>query len=292
MALHPDTGALAVERLGPPDLVELFAFLDRDPVLNVYLVALALRDALARPQDELWAARRGEHVVALVHIGGAAGAVLPAGDDTEALERLADETLRRRALLPHRVQVVGTFAAVEPFTRRLRSAGIEPRLHRRQVYMALEPVSLPPFERLPELRLATAADYAALYESGARLRAEELEEDPRLTDPATYARRVEEEARDGSTWVWLEGGALRFRASVSALTADAAQIAGVYTPAALRNRGYASRALSELCTRLFERTRAASLFVNDFNAPALALYRRLGFAPTADWASAFYDAMR
>ena len=41
MALHPDAGALAIERLGPPNLVELFAFLDRDPVLNVYLVALA-----------------------------------------------------------------------------------------------------------------------------------------------------------------------------------------------------------------------------------------------------------
>ena len=292
MALDFDAGALAIERLSPPDLVELFGFLDRDPVLHVYLVALALRDALARPQDETWAARRGEHIVALVHIGGAAGAVLPAGEDAEALDRLAEEMLRRRSLLPRRVQVVGTLASVEPFRRRLRAAGIEPRLFRSQVYMALEPASLPAFERLPELRLATAADYSALYESGARLRAEELEEDPRATDPATYARRVEEEARDGSTWLWIEDGALRFRASVSALTADAAQIAGVYTPAPLRNRGYARRGLSELCARLFERTRAASLFVNDFNAPALALYRRLGFTATAEWASAFYDAMR
>ncbi len=291
MALLPDAGAPAIQRLGSSDLIELFAFLDRDPVLNVYQVALTLRDALGRPQEELWAARRGEEMVALVHLSGPSGAVLPVGEDAEALGQLAEETLRRRALLPRRLQIVGTRAAVDPFVRCFGAAGIAPRLLRKQVYMALDPGRLPPFERLPELRLATAADYAMLFESGARLRAEELEEDPREGDAAGYARRVEEEAREGSTWLWMEGGALRFRASVSAITADAAQIAGVYTPAPLRNRGLARRALSELCARLSERTRGVCLFVNDFNHPALALYRRLGFTPIAEWASAFYDAM-
>ena len=290
MAIHPDAGAVAIQRLGPPDLVELFGFLDRDPVLNVYMLALTLRDALARPQEEVWAARRGEELAAVVHLGGPSGAVLPVGEDAEALDLLADHTLRRRMILPRRIQVVGTRAAVEPFVRRFAQAGIRPRLNRGQVYMALEPGKLTPFERLPELRVATASDYDVLYESGADLRAEELEEDPRRGDASAYARRVGEEARDGSTWLWMAGGVLRFRASVSALTADAAQIAGVYTPAPFRNRGFARRSLSELCVRLTGRTRNVCLFVNDFNAPALALYRRMGFTAMADWASAFYDA--
>ena len=292
MTTRPEAETLTVHRLGPPDLVELFGYLDRDPILNVYLLALTLRDALARPQEEVWAARRGEELVAAVHLGGPSGAVLPVGDDREALDRLAEETLRRRAILPRRIQVVGTRAAVDPFVRRFALAGVHPRLHRRQVYMALEPARLPVFERLPGLRVATASDYDLLFESGALLRAEELEEDPRLGDSSAYARRVGEEARDGSTWLWIEDGVLRFRASVSALTADAAQIAGVYTPAALRNRGYARRGLSELCVRLAGRTRGVCLFVNDFNAPALALYARMNFIATADWASAFYDAGR
>jgi predicted GNAT family acetyltransferase len=81
---------------------------------------------------------------------------------------------------------------------------------------------------------------------------------------------------------------LCFRASVSAATADAAQVSGVYTPPARRGQGYATRGLAELCRRLLARSHHACLFVNDFNQPALALYRRLGFRSISDWASAFY----
>ena len=131
-----------------------------------------------------------------------------------------------------------------------------------------------------------------VYESGARLRAEELEEDPREADPAGYRRRVEEECRDGHTYLWKDAAGLCFRASVSALTSDAAQISGVYTPPERRNRGLARRGLSELCARLLERSRAACLFVNDFNGSAIALYRRVGFVDRAAWCSYFYDAAR
>jgi predicted GNAT family acetyltransferase len=288
MTLHPGTGVLSVEQLTPSDLVEMFAFLDREPVLNVYLVALALRDALSRPHDEFWAARRDDTIVALVHLGGPSGAVLPLGDDLAALERLAEQTIARRAMLPPRLQLIGPAATIEPFVRRFEHAGLTPRLHRRQVYMALERGALPAFERVPALRAARTEDFAMVYESGARLRAEELDEDPRLVDPASYARRVEEECREGYTYVWVDLDGLCFRASVSALTADAAQVAGVFTPAERRNQRLARRGLSELCARLLEHSGAVCLFVNDFNAPAIALYRRIGFRPVAAWASAFY----
>jgi len=47
--------------------------------------------------------------------------------------------------------------------------------------------------------------------------------------------------------------------------------------------------MSEMCARLLAESRAACLFVNDFNAPAIAVYQRLGFTTRADWASGFYD---
>ena len=79
---------------------------------------------------------------------------------------------------------------------------------------------------------------------------------------------------------------------MSAITADAGQISGVYTPPERRRRGFARRGLSELCSRLLERTQAICLFVNDINVPALALYRAMGFRPHLAWRSLFYDAPR
>jgi len=59
-------------------------------------------------------------------------------------------------------------------------------------------------------------------------------------------------------------------------------------PPCLRGQGTATRALGELCARLLQRSRVVCLFVNDFNEPALALYRRLGFRQLASWTSVFY----
>jgi GNAT superfamily N-acetyltransferase len=273
----------------PDDLLEVFSWLDRDPVVNVYLAALVLRDRLGPAAGEYWLARHGGRLAGLVHLGTLAGAVLPAGDGPPAHAALAALVAERLALLPARFQVAGGRAEVQAIVDRLRIGGLEPRRHRPHTYMAVERGGLPPFERLPGLRRARPEDYALVHDSGADLRAEELGDDPRASDPAGYAHRVEEECREGYTYLWIEDGALRFRASLSALTADAVQIAGVYTPPGQRGRGFAARGLAELCARQFARAPAVCLFVGDGNAPALAVYRRLAFRPLAAWASAFYE---
>jgi ribosomal protein S18 acetylase RimI-like enzyme len=251
-----------------------------------------LRDALGQPRDEYWAARRDGEITGLLHLGGQSGAMLPLGEDEESLRRLGDQARLRLPFLPRRFQLIGPRVAVDPFLQRFRRSGIRARLERSQVYLALEPHRLAPFERLPDLAPARREDLALAYESGADLRAEELEEDPRAVDPLGYRRRVEEECRDGHTYLWKDEQGLRFRASVSAITADAAQVSGVYTPPGRRRHGYARRGLSELCARLLERSRTVCLFVNDFNTPALELYRVMGFEQRAAWWSNFYDLGR
>jgi uncharacterized protein len=208
------------------------------------------------------------------------------------LRALASLAAGRLSVLPTRFQLIGPRAAVAAMRETFPGDGPSLRLERDQLYMSLSPGALLPMPRLPELRTARREDYALVYETGAALRAEELLEDPRDVDPVAYARRAEEDCRDGHTWVWRDTRGLLFRASVSALTTEAAQISGVYTNPAFRDQGVARRALAEMCTRLLERSRAACLFVNDINAPAIALYRRLGFVEHAPWASAFYEPRR
>lgn len=287
MALHPGIGAPALDRLGPRDVPEVLSFLEDDPVLHVYLIALVLRDALARPHDAWWGARRDGRLTALLFIGAHSGAVLPAGDDVPAIVALGALAAREPGR-PGRLQVIGPRELVAALREVYPGPGKLPRLERDQVYMALDRPPVAPNAALPELRTARREDYAFLYQAGADLRSEELLEDPREVDPEAYARRVEEECRDGWTWVWRDARGLVFRAGISAITTNAAQVSGVYVPPSLRGQGIARRALGELCARLLLRTRHVCLFVNDFNAPAIALYHRLGFHSRAPWASAFY----
>lgn len=292
MTPSPDIEPPVLERLGPLDVPEAITFLDVDPVLNVYLLALVLRDALARPRDEYWVTRRDGSITALLFLGGSSGAVLPVGEDLESLRMLGEQARRRLELLPRRFQVIGTQVAVHALLERFPGPAHPARLLREQTYLSLEPGDIPRFERLPELRAARREDYALLYETGAALRVEELLEDPREIDAVAYARRVEEDCRDGHTLVWRDARGLVFRSGLSALTADAAQVSGVYTLPEARGHGVATRALAEMCTRLFVRSRTVCLFVNNVNEPAIRLYRRLGFTTRSPWASAFYDVPR
>jgi len=288
MALHPGIGAPVLDRLGPRDVPEVLSFLEDDPVVHVYLIALVLRDALARPHDAWWGARRDGRLSALLFAGAHSGAVLPAGDDPEAHRRLGELAAGEAAFKPGRLQLIGPRDSVAALRESFPGDGLKVRLEREQVYMALDRSPGAAGSLLPELRSARREDYAFLYQAGAELRAEELLEDPRDVDPVAYARRVEEECRDGWTWLVRDGRGLCFRAGISAITQQAAQVSGVYVPPALRGQGIARRALGELCARLMLRTRHVCLFVNDFNAPAIALYKRLGFRTRAAWASAFY----
>ena len=64
-----------------------------------------------------------------------------------------------------------------------------------------------------------------------------------------------------------------------------AMIGGVYTPEPLRNRGYASAAMTALCTSLLEDGRQPCLFYD--NPAAGAIYRRIGFQDIGLWRLAY-----
>ena len=111
MALHPGIGTPVVDRLSPRDVPEILLFLEDEPVLNVYLLALVLRDALARPHDAWWGARRDGRLTALLFVGAHSGAVLPAGDDPQAHRLLGQCAAELGLARPARLQLIGPRAA-------------------------------------------------------------------------------------------------------------------------------------------------------------------------------------
>jgi predicted GNAT family acetyltransferase len=106
---------------------------------------------------------------------------------------------------------------------------------------------------------------------------EEMGENPLARDPDGYRRRVRMLISRGWTYVYDVGGHLQFKMDVGCASHRTAQIQGVYVPPELRGRGLGKQAMAACCHLAFGRHPNLSLYVNDFNSHAVALYERIGF---------------
>jgi predicted GNAT family acetyltransferase len=66
------------------------------------------------------------------------------------------------------------------------------------------------------------------------------------------------------------------------------QLQQVWVDPSARNRGYAQRALRDLCRLLLEDVPAVCLFVRPENAPAIRVYERVGMRRTIAYRSLIF----
>jgi hypothetical protein len=187
--------------------------------------------------------------------------------------------------------IVGDQTAVDPFWARFFASAPPTRWVRlNRVYeMGAADLRLPP-EGAPGLRAAATDDLDLEVAASIAMIREDMGEAP--GDLARYRASVLERIRRGRSFLWCDEGPPRrllFKANLSAVTPEAAQVEGVFTPPERRGEGYATRGLSELCQRALERSRTVCLYVNDANAPALRLYERVGFRHTRFFRSILLD---
>lgn len=146
--------------------------------------------------------------------------------------------------------------------------------------MAVAATSLnEPAERFT-VRPARDDEWRDVAENSAAMIAGELETDPR--DDPDFDASIRRMIRLRLWWVGELESRLCFFCNIGAWTPHTAQLQGIWTPSDLRNRGIASSALSAICDRLLHIFPTLSLYVNDFNLPAIRLYRRLGFKETGE----------
>jgi predicted GNAT family acetyltransferase len=203
-----------------------------------------------------------------------------AAEDDAALDALAVETRKHRALR----SFVGPKQAVDGLWERVRSWHVKPAILRAvQPLYALTPAAL---AELPEaeVRQARPEEAELVAEHSARMILVELGYDPRANRSA-FGASIRRAIAHGLWWVWIEGGELRFQCNVGPRTAATAQLQGVWTPPEQRGRGYGARALAAIARRLFATEPTLSLYVNDFNTPAIALYERIGFTRVGTFAT-------
>ena len=93
----------------------------------------------------------------------------------------------------------------------------------------------------------------------------------------------------GWWWVWIEDDRLLFQCNIGSKTSRTAQVQGVWTPAEQRGKGYATRALRAVCRRMINDVPTLSLYVNDFNEKAIALYERIGFERVGEFTTYLFN---
>jgi predicted GNAT family acetyltransferase len=109
------------------------------------------------------------------------------------------------------------------------------------------------------------------------MHAEEVGIDPLERDAAGYRERVRELIEKKRSVIRKAQGMIVSKCEFSAVTPQCVQLMGVWTNPRARRRGYAHGLLREVCGHLARKGKTVTLFVNDFNAPAIALYESLGF---------------
>lgn len=198
-----------------------------------------------------------------------------------ALEAFAGLANRRRG----ERMIVGPRAIVHAFWELLRDRRPPPRFVReRQLVMAVDRVRLKGDggNVAVHVRLAGADDVASVVASFAQTIEHELGYDPRRTSP-DFASGVRAMIERNYWWVAELAGRLCFFCHVGPWSERTAQLQGIWTPPALRGKGLATAALAGICDALLDDFPTLSLYVNDFNEPAVALYERVGFEPVSEF---------
>jgi ribosomal protein S18 acetylase RimI-like enzyme len=267
---------LKVRPIGREDQPLALEALDRNPVRDVFIASRILHDGALTSlgPSPLWGAFDHDDLRGLLHVGPN---LVPATDDEEACEALATAA---GGLYPTRM-VVGERRTVELLWSLIGPGFPVPReVRRRQFVYAVDPERLvrDPHGWAPGIaRLAERSDEDRVLKLSAAMYTEEMGENPMARDPDGYRRRVRMLITRGWTYVYEAGGKLQFKMDVGCASNRTAQIQGVYVPPDLRGHGVGTTAMSACCGLAFGRHPNLSLYVNDFNIPAVALYERIGF---------------
>jgi predicted GNAT family acetyltransferase len=275
----------ALRLLTDRDRDEALALCDRDPVANVFVRARLQGSGLdpMRLGAQVWGFHEAGRLASLCYVGAN---LVPVEAGPAAITAFAERARKQGRRCS---SIAGPAEAVGDLWRQLSPYWDRPReIRDRQPLMAI--ASDPLVDPDPDVRPVRPAEVGVLLPASVAMFTEEVGISPIGPDGgAAYRARVSELVAGGRSLARIEGRNVVFKAEIGAVTRQACQVQGVWVPPELRGRGYASRGMAAVVA--FARHSLApvvSLYVNDFNVPARAAYRRVGFTEVGTFMSVLF----
>ncbi|MBD0348302.1 MAG: GNAT family N-acetyltransferase [Thermoleophilia bacterium] len=257
-------------RLVEPTIEQILDFCAANPVERVFL-----EDAARRRMGRFRAVERRRRLVALCHLGAN---TVPSGEGCDAFAGAVAGGRTR--------MLIGEEGAVTDLWEAARIRLPRPRDDRPgQPVFVIED---PPEPGETGLRPATLEDLDRLVPASAAAHEGELGVDPLMRDAEAFRWRTRTQIEEGRSWVWLEDGAILFKAEASAWTPRAVQIQQVWVDPEVRSRGYATRGMRDLCRFLLERVPTVCLFVRTDNEAAIRVYEAIGMRRALTYRSVLF----
>jgi predicted GNAT family acetyltransferase len=276
MVAVPVEGRLAIRSLSDEDAGPALGFLRHDPLINVYLISRLLEERFVSA-TQMVEVRYNRDIVLVASLATnivlAGDASAPAEVLEAAIAAVAERVLTR--MLPVRA-IISPAALVESLWSRLKTRLDPPSVVRmsQPVYAIAGRLDFP---EMQEARYSTPRDLEALIPACAAMHKEEVGIDPLDRDASGYRERIRELVEKRRSILRLDHGRIAAKCEFSAVTPEAVQLMGVWTDPRHRRKGFGRALLREVCGHLSRKGKSVTLFVNDFNQPAIALYESLGF---------------
>ncbi len=275
----------ALRLLDDRDLNEVLALCDRDPVVNVF-VSSRVREAgleFARLGGQVWGYQPGGQLTSLCYAGAN---LVPVSATPDAVAAFA---YRARLMGRRCSSIVGLSPAVMVLWEALRPYWGAPR-EIRASQPVMEISGPPQVAPDPLVRRVRREELDILLPASVAMFTEEVGVSPIGPDGGgAYRARVRELIEAGRAYARIEDGRVIFKAEIGSVTPLACQVQGVWVRPELRGRGLAEAGMAALVNDALRRVApVVSLYVNDYNRPARAAYRRVGFSQTATFASVLF----
>ncbi|MPZ60047.1 MAG: GNAT family N-acetyltransferase [Propionibacteriales bacterium] len=263
-----------IRLLGPADLPQVEALLEREPITHVFVDH---RVRLTRLQSrwlggEMWGYVEDGNLVSLCH---AAANLVPVHATPDAVRAFADRAVAKGRSCS---SIVGPEDSVNQMWEALEPYWGPARLVRgHQPFLVLD--TAPRVEPDPLVRRVRPDEFDILYPACVKMFTEEVGVSPEAGGgKELYQARVRQLISAGMAFARIEDGEVIFKAEIGAATPRACQAQGVWVRRERRGEGLSvAGTAAVMAEALRSIAPVVTLYVNEHNLAARRCYERVGF---------------